>query len=257
MNVLITGAESRLGKAIAEVLAPDHRLRLWSSNSHPPEDPGESAEWFAGDMRDPDTAWNAMRGIRAVIHTGEAPTDLPENDLAKEQELLDLATRGTHVLFQAGVAAGVKKFVYGSTLKVFESYPDDVYISEMWKPEPSPEMFEMTRYLGEFVCREFARDNLITATTLRLGKLVSEDEVVGEKPDLMWLDYRDAAQAFSVALRRDDSTNTRVTKRFLLFHVCARIPNAKYLVGAAQGFRLNGFAPQHIFEGNWSQGGGS
>ena len=82
---------------------------------------------------DPDAVWQAVRNVDAVVHTGEPPP-APES----EEALLDRATRGTHVLFQAAVEAGVKRFVYGSTLEVFRAYPDTVYVTEYYKPLPPP-----------------------------------------------------------------------------------------------------------------------
>ena len=246
MKVLVTGAESRLGKQIIEELAPHHKLRLWGAGEAP-DDLGDRSEWLTGDPRDAGTAWQAVRGVEAIVHTGEPPPGLPDGDLEREQELLDVATRGTHVLFTAGVEAGVKRFVYGSTLQIFEAYPDDVFITELWKPKPTPEMFQMTRYLGELTCREFARDFLVAVTALRLGKLVVAEEVAGQTPDLMWVDIRDAAHAFRIALDRDARKEVKWTQRFALHHICANMPNGKYLMGTP-GFRLNGFEPQHQFE---------
>ena len=248
MKVLITGAQSRLGQAIVAELAADHRLRLWGSGQPMTV---ENAEWISGDLRDPDAAWRAVRGMDAIIHTGEPPEDLPEEALAREAEVLDMATRGTHVLFQAGVDAGVKRFVYGSTLSVFAAYPDDVYISEMWKPVPTPEMDVLARYLGELTAREFARDYLIAATGLRLGRLVIEEEVLGQQPDLMWVDVRDAARAFRLSLNRDASREVNFRRRWALHHICAKIPNGKYLVGAHGWNALAGFEPAHNFEAHW------
>ena len=245
MNVLITGAASRLGRAIAAELATDHRLRLFDSI---PVDPGEKAEFIQGDLTDPKTVWQAVRGVDAILHTGEPPPELPEGSLEREQCLLDHATRGTHVLFSAGVEAGVRRFVYGSTLEIFTAYADDIYITETWKPLPSPEMESMSRYLGELTCREFARDNMIGVTALRLGRLVLEEEVEDREPDLMWLDLRDAAQAFSRALQRDTGGSVRWTGRWGLFHIGADIPNAKYLISPA---RSMGYAPQHNFAHHW------
>ena len=254
MNVLITGAESRLGQVIAKELAQGNRLRLWG-DGEAPAGLVEGDEWFTGDVRDPDVAWRAVRDMQAIIHTGEPPGKLPDDDLACEQTLLDLRTRGTHVLFKAGVEAGVKRFVYGSTLEVFEAYPDDVYISEMWRPMPSIDKFQLTRYLGEMTAREFARDFPVAVTVLRLGKLVVEEEVDGQEPDLMWVDYRDAAQAFRLALSRDAQSQLMWNRRFAVHHICANIPNPKYLVGKMQyGFQLQGFEPQHNFESVWRGG---
>ena len=246
MNVLVTGAESRLGQQITQELAPHHELRLWGTGEAP-DDLGDQLEWLTGDLRDVDTAWQAVRGMDAIVHTGEPPHELPDGALERERELLDLATRGTHVLFTAGVEAGVKRFVYGSTLQIFEAYPDDVYITELWKPKPTPEMFQMTRYLGELTCRGFARDFLVAVTALRLGKLVLAEAVAGQPPDLMWVDIRDAACAFRMALCRDAQKEVNWTRRFALHHICANMTNGKYLIGTP-GFKLNGFEPQHQFE---------
>lgn len=250
MTILITGANSCLGQEIIHLLAEDHVLRLWGA----PEDVEGDVEWVQGDMRDPDVSWQAVRDVDAIVHTGEPPNDLPEDELACEQELLDLATRGTHVLFKAGVAAGVKRFVYGSTLKIFESYPDDVFISEMWRPQPTPEPFALTRYLGELTAREFARENLVAVTALRVGKLVREEDVSDEDADLMWTDVRDAAKAFVLALNRDASQQVNFRQRWSLHHICANIPNGKYLIASDRRNGLRGFEPQHSFESHW-QGG--
>jgi dTDP-4-dehydrorhamnose reductase len=245
MNILITGAASRLGQTIINELSPDHRLRLLDNTV--PDSVNKNLEWIQGELVDPDTAWKAVRNIDVLIHTGEPPQNLPEDELQREQLLLDLATRGTHVLFKAGVEAGVKRFIYGSTLEIFSAYPDDVYISEYHKPLPTPEIYQMTRYLGELTCREFARDYMATVTALRLGKLVLEEEVARQTPDLMWLDLRDAAHAFRCALRRDASSSIQWTRRWAIYHICASIDNPKFLIHQA---RQIGYQPRRNFKSN-------
>lgn len=246
MNILITGAASRLGWALAAELGRDNTLRLMDGV---PVEAGERAEAFRGSLLDPDDAWRAVRGMTAVIHTGEPPPDLSADGLQREQQLLDLATRGTHVLCKAAAEAGVKKIVYAGTLAIFRPYPDDVYISELWKPRPTPDMETMSRYLGELTCREFARDYLVTVTSLRLGELVLEEEVAGQPPNLMWLDLRDAAQAFRCVLLRDDSNHPWFSRRWGLVHVAAPVPNPKYLFHQAAGM---GYRPKHGFRANFT-----
>jgi nucleoside-diphosphate-sugar epimerase len=245
MNILIIGAASRLGKAIIAELKEDYQLRLLDdvSNDMPFEEQ-EDVELIQGSILDPDTAWKAVRNIDALIHTGETPKHLPEDELEKEQLLLDLATRGTHVLLKAAAEAGVKRVIYGSTLEIFSAYPDDVYISELWKPLPTPEIHQMTRYLGELTCREFARDYMVTVTALRLGKLVMKEDVANQQTNLMWLDFRDAAFAFKCALRRDASAEIRWTRRWSLYHICADFDNPKYLINQAASI---GYKPRYNF----------
>jgi len=250
VRVLITGAASRLGQAIAKELADDHELRLLDSTAIIP---GGKARFIQGDLTDPDVVGEAVSGVDAIVHTGEPPLSLPEDELAREQQLLDWASRGTHVVFTCGVEAGVRRFVYGSTLEIFAAYPDDVYISEMWKPRPGLDMPAMSRYLGEVTCRTFVHGHLIGVTVLRLGRLVLEEEVTGREADLMWVDLRDAAQAFACALERDTADSAWWTQRWGLFHIAAPIPNGKYLIKPALGM---GYAPQHSFAAHWQPGGG-
>ena len=242
MNILITGASSQLAQAIATELKADHSVRLMDSV---PVDVAEGCDFIQGNILDPEDSWEALRGIDTLIHTGEPPTDLPSDELKREQMLLDLATRGTHVLFSAAVEAGIKKFICASTLSIFNAYPDDVYITELWKPLPSPEIVEMTKYLGELTAREFAREHLVTVTGLRLGELVLEEAVQRETPSLAWLDIRDAAGAFRCALNRDSSSSAWWTQRWAVYHICADIPNPKFLIDQARGI---GYQPAHDFQ---------
>jgi nucleoside-diphosphate-sugar epimerase len=136
--------------------------------------------------------------------------------------------------------------VYGSTLEVFSAYPDTVYVTEYYKPLPPPKMAVLARYLGEITCREFAREYPITVTALRLGKLVREEEVVGRERDLMWVDIRDAAQAFCAALARDASASLNWVPRWAVYHIAAPIAHPKFLLDQAKSM---GYRPQREFLG--------
>ncbi|MDA0336568.1 MAG: NAD-dependent epimerase/dehydratase family protein, partial [bacterium] len=132
MRILLTGAASDLGRALATALETDkHQLCRIDT-----------------DLTDAAAMWRAVRGMDAVMHTGEPPSDTPRDPEARAAFLLDYYSRGTHVLFKAAVDAGVRRFVYGSTLDLFRPYADDVYISEMWRPLPTPHIEPMARYLG-------------------------------------------------------------------------------------------------------------
>ena len=245
MNILITGASSQLADAIADELGEDHNLRLMDSV---PLDKEGKFEVIQGNILDADDSSQAVRDMDVLIHTGEPPPELPEDTLKREQAILDLATRGTHIIFTAGVKAGIKRFIYASTLAIFHEYPDDIYISELWKPLPSPEIIEMTKYLGELTCREFARDNAVTVTALRLGELVREEVVHEKTPNASWLDIRDAAQAFRHALSRDSSNRIGWQQRWDIYHICADIPNPRFLIDKARGI---GYQPTHNFDAHY------
>ncbi len=239
MRVLVTGAASALGQEVAAALSADEnaQLRLLDDCAAQRQD----VEWVEGQLTDPDAVRKAVRDVDAVVLTGEPPP-APES----EEALLDRATRGTHVLLQAAVEAGVRRFVYGSTLEVFRAYPDTVYITEYYKPLPPTEMAVLARYLGEITCREFAREHPITVTALRLGKLVWEEEVAGRERDLMWVDIRDAARAFCAALARDASASLNWVPRWAVYHIAAPIAHPKFLLDRAKSM---GYQPQREFRG--------
>ena len=247
MRVLVTGAASALGQEVTAALAADEnaQLRLLddcaAQRPRPELSRGQDGEWIAARLTDPDAVCQAVQGVDAVVHTGEPPP-APES----EGVLLDRATRGTHVLLQAAVEVGVKRFVYGSTLEVFRAYPDTVYITEYYKPLPPTEMAVLARYLGEITCREFAREYPITVTALRLGKLVWEEEVAGRERDLMWVDIRDAAQALCAALTRDASASLNWVPRWAVYHIAAPIAHPKFLLDRAKSM---GYQPQREFRG--------
>ncbi len=248
MKALITGATSDLGRAITVELASDHELRLTDAVDAADDTGGH--EYIRADLRDADAAAALVAGVEAVIHTCETPDAFEEESSTREELLLDVATRGAHVLMTAAVEAGVQRVVCAGTLEVFASYPDDVYISELWKPAPSPAMDSFAKYLGELTVREFARDYAITGTCRRLGRLVREEDVAGHPVDLMWVDIRDAAQAFRAALGRDASDDLRFAERWDMLHICADIPNAKFLIGEA--VRSIGYAPSRSLSAHHS-----
>ena len=165
MNALIVGAASALGREVAVALESETKLRRLD-DCGPVEGPGE---WVEGSLVNTEAMWRAVREFDVLIHTGEPPPDLPGDSLAREEVLLDLATRGTHVLFKAAVDAGGKRFIYASTLEVFRAYPE-----------------------------------------------------------------RDQSQAADWGLR------------WAVYHICAPIPNPKFLLGRAEGI---GYRPQRDFQG--------
>ena len=240
MKVLISGAGSRLGQHIVQAMDETVDIRLLDTNRT--ETARENCEWICGSIVDPDITWRAVRGVDVVIYTGEPEADCPDTGLPRDEQLMDLATRGTHILFKAGVEAGVRRFVYGSTLEVFRGYADSVCVGHMHRPLVTPAIDQMSRYLGELTAREFARDHHVSVTTLRLGDLVLEEEVAGEEPDLMWLDLRDAGHGFRAATQRDTGSSMHWVERYAVFHLCAPIANPKYLSTSGLGFE-----PQHDF----------
>lgn len=247
MHVLLTGAASRLGRAIAAGLDHGHMLRLMDQEPVPC---GPRSTAMAGSVLSDDDVRRAVAGMDAIVHTARLPPAGRTDDLAGEQACLDLCTRGTYTLLRAAVGAGVRRFVYASTLALFDAYAEDRCITEEWQPLPGADTVPLARYLGELTCREFARDHRISVTCLRLGHLVSEAERGARDPGLMPLDPRDAGQAFHRALALNRSDCLHATDRYAVYHVCAAIPNPKYLLWQAKRI---GYRPKHDFQAHAAQ----
>jgi nucleoside-diphosphate-sugar epimerase len=228
MRVLLVGTESVLSDAI-KVRASSHE---WT---HLPPDA----------LIDDDQVWQAVRGCDAILHLG-AFTD-GSGDARVD---LDLAGRGTYRLLKAAADVGVRRIVIASTLKTFLAYPDDVYITEHWRPLPSDEPDQMLPHLREMVCREFARDCRLGITCLRLGQLVDSDQVGRHAPSLDALDYRDAAQAFHRALERDESQAINWVRRWAIYHITGEHAHPKYLREGARtvGQQPLGYEPEFGFD---------
>jgi hypothetical protein len=81
---------------------------------------------------------------------------------------------------------------------------------------------------------------------LYTGKPRNFKEVVDREQDLLWLDLRDAAQAFCRALACDRSSALRWAARWAVYHIGAPLDNPKFLISHAEQI---GYQPTHNFQG--------
>jgi len=234
LKVLITGGTSPLGLAVAQELKGEHQVYLMDI------EPVETDfEFIQCDLLNMDEIQRVVKGMEAIIHLAELPTDVTVDAEEREQQELDFATKGTYYLMRSAVLEGVYRVIYKSSLSVFDSCPEDWVVTETWLPRPKAEAKSMAKYLGELVCREFARQHNIVVVCLRLGKVVLKEEVRGEHFDPMWVDVRDAARAFLPALKVEERS------RFSIFHIQADNPDARFAVSKAKQ-RLS-YQPKYDF----------
>lgn len=216
MQLLLTSAAAPLAQALAEPLRTDHTLRLTERTPLP----GRTD--FVLSPLGPDLSTNLLlRGMDAVIHVAEP---LPTDNALQQ---IDYLTRGTYNLCLAAAAEGVKRLIYLSTLDLMTAYAPTYRVNERWKPQPSPLAPVLAKHLGEYTCREFAREHKLTVVVLRLGKVVRTEAVAGQPVDPLWVDERDVAQAVKAALTAD-------VPRWAIFHIGADSPQARFSVATAK-----------------------
>ncbi len=115
--VLLTGATGLLGNAIArQLLATGRRVRALV------RDPKRAAavvpgacEFVKGDVTDAQSVRSAAEGCDVVYHA----SGLPEQWLKDQSEFDRVNVDGTRNVIAAATAAGMRRFVYASTIDVF------------------------------------------------------------------------------------------------------------------------------------------
>ena len=171
MQVLITAAATNLSQQLATSLAPSHQVKLTDL-----VDCQTHFEFIRSDLNHESEL--PVSGIDAIVHPAQLPTlDQPLNDIVDPaNQVLDFQTRCTYNLLQASVEAKVSNFVFLSTMRLFEKLGDNLTLSPRWRTSPTTEPNLLARHLGEFVCREFAREGKINITILRPSK-VNQDTI--------------------------------------------------------------------------------
>ena len=171
MQLLITSASTKLARRLAAGLSANHEIRLT-------------------DIVDVQTDFDFIRSnldhesqlpvqhVDSVVHLAKPPSTngLTLNDISDSaNQLLDFSTRCTYNLLTASAEAGVSNFVFLSTLRLFDRLGPNVAIGPRWRPQPSTAPDLLASYLGECICKEFARERLIKITILRLGEVSTEE----------------------------------------------------------------------------------
>ncbi len=223
MKILVTSATTRLSEALAASLAASHEVL--QTDRTPLSGTGRDFVQ-SGLGHDPSTN-DLVRGVDAIVHSGEAdPT-------ASVSDQLDFAMRGTYNLLWAAAEERVPRFVFLSSLRLMAQYDEELAVTERWRTVPSTDATDLCYHLGEYTCREFAREGKIDVVCLRLGQLAFDSDALPASADELRIE--DAAQAVGRAVTAGlppDSTNSR--QRWTVLHVQSALPGARYLTAAAE-----------------------
>jgi len=169
MKILVTGGFGFIGGHTTERLLRDgHQVRVLDLASGDPGGmrkklAGGGADIVAGDIQDPDTCRKSCEGMDVVIHhAGIASIARTIEDPVEANEV---NIGGTRNLLKASVDAGVKRFIFSSSAKVYGSrnvFPS----SETAIPNPETP-YAATKIVGERLCRMFHENSGIETISLR------------------------------------------------------------------------------------------
>jgi uronate dehydrogenase len=211
LRVLITSAASQLPQVLARSLSSIHEVRLTDT-----QQASSDLELVRSDLGHTAPTNELVRDVDAIIHSGGM------DPAASASDQLDFQMRCTYNLLRAAVEEGVPRFIYLSSLRLMDGYDQDLAVTERWKPLPTTDLPVLCYHLGEFVCREFAREGKISVVLLRLGDITAETSP-DPTPAALYLD--DAVDAVEKAL-------TAALSGWLdIFHIQSAVPGARYLTG--------------------------
>jgi len=169
MKLLITGATGLVGSHIAGAARlQGHRvIATGMTNNSLEQQRGRSLEGsgiplLIGDLQDRAFARKAVEGCDAVIHLAAAQHEAGVSDDYFHRVNVD----ATRVLLDACVEAGVKRFLYGSTIGVY-GQGGAAPLDEQSPLQPA-NIYEMTKLAAEAVVKSYAAQ--LETTLIRISE---------------------------------------------------------------------------------------
>lgn len=209
MKVLITSAGTALAQALAADLSQQHEVTLTDV-----VDVSTDLAFRQCELGHEGDTESLVDGMDAIVHVAQ----LPERQRSDEGEI-DFQTRRTYNLMVAAREKNVGHVVYVSSLSLFETCDPNWNVTEQWAPRPSTDAGPLGKYLGEFTCREFAREHAVRVTCMRLGEVGGDGDTA--------LSLKDAVRAIASAL-------TIEGPMWRVLHVQSEVENARFPIDRAR-----------------------
>ncbi|MGG5887079.1 NAD-dependent epimerase/dehydratase family protein [Falsiroseomonas sp. HC035] len=158
-SIAITGVSGFTGGALAkQLIAEGFSVRGLTRSAIPDLPPGN--EVVQGDMRNRDSLVELVQGVDTVFHI--AAMFRTEGG---QEEFQAVNRDGTRMLLEAAEAAGVRRFVYCSSIGVHG------HVSQMPADENAPfnprDFYQDSKLAAEEVCREKMRDSAMEIVIVR------------------------------------------------------------------------------------------
>jgi dihydroflavonol-4-reductase len=146
MPTLVTGATGLVGHAIARrLLARGRAVRLLARNPDKARGLLPDCSVVRGDVTDAGSVREAIDGCDSVYHAA----GLPEQWLPDPSEFERVNFGGTKNLIEASLAARVRRFVYTSTIDVFEAGTGEDYDEGKLDPLPKGTPYERSKQAAD------------------------------------------------------------------------------------------------------------
>jgi nucleoside-diphosphate-sugar epimerase len=141
LTVAVTGPTGTFGAGLIPLLQDDDRIGRIIGIARRPFDPAERGwtkmEYRQGDVREPEALQEAFRGADVVVHLAFLITGNASRSTTRA-----INVEGTLNAFRAAAAAGVRRFVYASSVAAYGFHDDNPeLIGEDWPVRPAAKLF--------------------------------------------------------------------------------------------------------------------
>jgi nucleoside-diphosphate-sugar epimerase len=279
VRILVTGAAGRIGgHVVADLQAHGHEVHALDRIS-PPEGGSAGTTWHRDDLRDVEPVARLLERVRAdaVIHLAAIPSPLR----GTPQEVFTTNTQATFAVLEGAGKAGVARTAIASSTSVTGLPFADPPLSPLYVPldEDHPNIgsdaYALSKETDEATARTMHRRHGYQVVALRISNTSPMDYQVAEAAKVeadpsylageLWayLDIRDGARAFRLAVERDlpgchvinvmapDTYSTQPTAELLArYHPSTEV--RREIAGRAVAFDLTrshellGFTAEHL-----------
>ena len=185
MNVLVVGGNGYVGSIFLPVLDAAHRCQVLDMKFNP----ARTTNCLIGDACDAGTAELAMMGQDCVIHCALGVRALYPNETDTIESAFRAHVESVYVMLHAARRAGVRRFIYVSSLSVYERigkrtrFLDESVPPDEWRP------YGFSKRAGEYVCQAFSQHfSSMSILSLRLMYPRNEADWPGNEsvPGALW-----------------------------------------------------------------------
>jgi nucleoside-diphosphate-sugar epimerase len=175
LTVAVTGPTGTFGFGLMPLLQAEPRVHRIIGIARRPFDPAAHGwtkmDYRQGDVRDPHALEQAFADADVVVHLAFMITGN-----ASREAIRAINIDGTLNVFRAAAAAGVRRFVYASSVAAYGFHPDNpVGMDEEWPTRPASHLFyaqekaELERLLGDEVAAHPALELYLLRPPIVLG----------------------------------------------------------------------------------------
>lgn len=207
MKLLVIGAAGYVGEIIRPSLEEVHDCRYLDLQPIP--DAGDRC--IAGDLNDPEVLERAVDGVESVLWlaAGTLTDAAPRQKYTDVDKAFDVNVKGMYRVLRAASQAGIRRFVFASSLSVYGTcYDRDHYPLDEADPTTAWDGYGMSKRLAEYLGEAWVqRRPEATFVALRLLRPRNEEEWPGYEYDPAWFWYpigpNDARRLFLAAVALD------------------------------------------------------